>query len=1238
MPTAENGAASDSTAVRRLPVVIEYDGVPVIAAQIPSAPVVEAPADQRKASSLVAALTAAIHGRDAVRVLQLGANPAATRVLAARGALVDVVEMSAAAAISGDFVEDESDTRLFIGGVDDVPAQPTYELIVALSESATPMTSGFLDAIVSRLLPDGCAIVAVKNRLGRHALGGHPAVGLGAPALSRGELKEILDTSPVSVRIGELTLGDDGSFLLIDREVMERIAPLAEPWMAWLARPAPGSEAVGIDEHLWRGLSGEDVAQELCDILLVAISRGPATPLVMGDEVIAAFWNFHPGIATPSHISVHADEFTIDGAGGVPLATLSGTETFSDSFRRSSSLERRSLIRLWRELLNSLESGDGVPLTAIPRNFLVGAEGTPTLVDFNDDGTRAPVEEVLERGVLWLALEIADLSESCSRVELASRIGLVMGLRTSEIWIAAAIAREARRLSNVEVGPHETEAYWVQHLWDRLGQPVRLPPQIIAPDPVLLVAQHRLEFLESRVRESARVSEQQRNSFVTENNELRRQAQEARRQADAARHDADIARANEASLRDSRAFRAIASFRARVNRIAPGGTHRRGLYERSLRLAARAARSRRRPPPAPTADLARFTVPSSENPLISIVIPAYGHLEYTIRCLQAIATHHEGHEVEVLVVDDASPDNSVAQLRGVEGLRVLALPENLGFTRAANAGIKAARGDHVLMLNNDAEPTAGWISALLDAVRPDVGIVGARLVYPDGRLQEAGGIIFNDGNGWNYGKFDDPEDPRYTFRKEVDYCSGAAILITRALLNIVPGFDERFAPAYYEDVDMAFQARANGLKVIYQPKAVVIHHEGISHGSDESSGIKHYQVVNRDKFVEKWGNALTMQRRPGEVALASVRRTGIGTVVIVDHMVPTWHEDAGSLRMVRLIRTLRGMGYDIVFLPDSRHRGEPYSTELQADGVLIWYGWGDRLAYLRDIELDVSVAILSRASIALSFIRQIREVLPDTPIIFDTVDLHFLREQRRVDAFAPGASSRGARATRELELALVRSADLTIVVSDAEKAILEDLVPDSLIQVIPTAHDSVERTNNVPRTDITFVGSFQHDPNADAVRWLIEEILPLIVAELPEVHFTIVGKNPPSDMLESAPAGVSFLGWVEDLLPIYERSLVAIAPLRYGAGVKGKVGEAWAHGVPVVLTTLAAEGMGVDPGVNALVADDPEAFAAAVISLYRYPELWEALSTAGARHVDEKFGAPRIRELLSIAIASVRER
>src|SRR5690606_6611541 len=303
------------------------------------------------------------------------------------------------------------------------------------------------------------------------------------------------------------------------------------------------------------------------------------------------------------------------------------------------------------------------------------------------------------------------------------------------------------------------------------------------------------------------------------------------------------------------------------------------------------------PVPPPTSRVPPAALPTSEQPEVSIVIPIHRKLPYTCACLAALAEHAGPTPFEVIVVDDASPDDSAAVLARVAGLRLLRNERNLGFVGSCNAGAAVARGRWLVFLNNDAMVTAGWLEAKLPTMDQldGPGLVGARLVYPDGRLQECGGLVFSDGSGWNYGRFGDPSDPRLAWARETDYCSGAAILIENALFRRLGGFDERYAPAYYEDTDLAFKVREAGLKVVVQPAATVIHHEGITSGTDTSSGTKRYQVINQEKFRERWREALARQPAAGTPVDDLVRRRPKGRVLVIDATTPEPDQDSGSV-------------------------------------------------------------------------------------------------------------------------------------------------------------------------------------------------------------------------------------------------------------------------------------------------------------------------------------------------------
>jgi GT2 family glycosyltransferase/glycosyltransferase involved in cell wall biosynthesis len=637
------------------------------------------------------------------------------------------------------------------------------------------------------------------------------------------------------------------------------------------------------------------------------------------------------------------------------------------------------------------------------------------------------------------------------------------------------------------------------------------------------------------------------------------------------------------------------------------------------------------PEPAP---FAPFALPSSDSPRASIVIPVYGAFAHTLACLRSIAAHPPGVPFEVIVVDDTSPDDSLEKLRAIGGIRLHARARNGGFIAACNDGGAQARGEFLVFLNNDTVPQPGWLDALLRTFddHPDAGLAGAKLVYPDGRLQEAGGVVFTDGGGWNYGRFEDPDDCRFCYLRDADYLSGAAIAIPRALFRQLGGFDTRYAPAYYEDTDLAFAVRAAGRRTLYQPAAVVVHDEGTSAGTDLSSGPKAAQVHNQRVFADKWGDTLRGQPAPGREPSPALLHRGQRQILIVDEYTPRPDRDSGSLRLVELMRLLIEEGAHVVFLPSSGKSDDGYTRALQALGVECWHApYAARLpAWLREHGPRFHAAMVSRHYIARELFPLLRRHAPQARLLFDTVDLHYLRERRAAELAGDAAALRAAEQTRALELELISRADATFVVSDTERALLAQDAPEARVEVLSNLHRlAPPGPGFAARRDLLFVGGFRHPPNADAVRWFAESVFPHIRAAHPDIRFHCIGGDVP-DAIERLAAlpGVHIHGHVPDMQPWLDACRVSVAPLRFGAGVKGKVNQAMSHGLPVVATACAVEGMHLRDGEDVLVADDAEAFAHAALRAYDDAALWERLAENGRENVAQHFSIDAARAVV----------
>ncbi|MFZ1220034.1 MAG: glycosyltransferase [Chthoniobacterales bacterium] len=626
--------------------------------------------------------------------------------------------------------------------------------------------------------------------------------------------------------------------------------------------------------------------------------------------------------------------------------------------------------------------------------------------------------------------------------------------------------------------------------------------------------------------------------------------------------------------------------------------------------------------------------PVHDKPKVSILIPVYNQIEVTLACLKSIASHTADSSYEIIIVDDNSSEPTARCLQSVKGVRVIRHESNQGFLYSCNEAAAAARGEYLLFLNNDTEVTPDWLPALLRVFerRAEAGLVGAKLVYPDGRLQEAGGIIWRDASGVNYGKGDHADKPEYNYVREVDYCSGACILIPKDLFHELEGFDPIYAPAYYEDTDLAFKVRAAGRKVYYQPLARIIHHEGQTSGTSTDSGVKSFQLVNQTKFRTKWARTLSQQFEGHAEDLAEAKeRTVARRAFVVDARVLCPDQDSGSVRMLKVLTILQDLGFHVTFAPYNAQHLSPYTERMQDLGIECLYDpfFVNFEAFFAQRKQTLDVIILSRAETAAKVLPICRTYAPSTPIIFDTVDLHFVRRQREAELTGDKAVHEVAGETQLMELKLAAECDAVLVVSPDEKEILAEKLPRQRIEIVSNIH---ETQATIPpyetRRDFLFIGGFEHTPNVDAMLWFVSQIMPRIRARLPGVRLHMIGSKMPEAVRALASDDVLAHGYVENVDSFFESCLLSVAPLRWGAGVKGKINQSMSFGVPVVSTTIGVEGMHLTHGENVLVADTAPDFADEVVRLHGDARLWERLSKNGIENVEEYFSLAAARHNL----------
>ncbi|MBT7880637.1 MAG: glycosyltransferase, partial [Gammaproteobacteria bacterium] len=566
--------------------------------------------------------------------------------------------------------------------------------------------------------------------------------------------------------------------------------------------------------------------------------------------------------------------------------------------------------------------------------------------------------------------------------------------------------------------------------------------------------------------------------------------------------------------------------------------------------------------------------------------------------------------------------------------------ENLGFLRSCNRAVDSCRGEFIFLLNNDTTVHSGWLDQLVDtfSAYPDAGLVGSKLVYPDGTLQEAGGIVWKDASGWNYGRNGDPAAPEFNYFKEVDYVSGAAIMFPRQLFLALGKFDENLAPAYYEDTDFAFAVRASGKKVYFQPASVITHYEGKSHGTDESSGIKLNQVINQGKFREKWAGVLDEQHFDNAEQLLQARERSFGkiTVLVIDHYVPHFDKDAGSRSTFQYLQLLVQSGFNVKFLGDNFFKHEPYTSVLQDMGVEVLHGtyyeknWEK---WLRSHAGYVDVVYMMRPHIAGRYVDVVNTLKPRPRTIYFGHDLHYLRLQRQFELHPDKDLAADKVHWERKEYELFEKFDQIYYPSQVEVDEILARNPDLPVKAIPLyAFDQVEHEppEFSSREGLIFVGGFNHPPNSDGLVWFVNEVFPTVLESLPDLQLYIVGSNMPDNIRLLESRNINVEGFLSDeaLDELYRRIRMSVVPLRFGAGIKGKVLDAMQRGIPVATTSIGAEGI-PNATSNLLVEDVSADFANNIVELYGDLDMLERHSIDGLNTIAKHFSTEAVLKVIA---------
>jgi GT2 family glycosyltransferase len=616
-----------------------------------------------------------------------------------------------------------------------------------------------------------------------------------------------------------------------------------------------------------------------------------------------------------------------------------------------------------------------------------------------------------------------------------------------------------------------------------------------------------------------------------------------------------------------------------------------------------------------------FGIRTSLKPRISIIIPVFNQWWVTYRCLRAIQKSHNICEFEVIVVDDASSDQTSAALKLIRGIKVVRNKKNLGYLEATNLGasFRASSSEFLALLNNDTEPLGNWLDELLRVFEDNsrAVIVGSTLFYPNGQLQESGAQIFKDGNGWNIGRLESMNE-LFLSTRQVDYCSAASLMVDCNFWEDAVGFDIQYKPAYYEDSDLAMYAWSRGHQVLVSPSSWVIHHEGISHGTSLSSGVKEYQSINRRSFVNKWKNELVTHWHNTDYPRVEFSRDSKGIIVICDYQLPDETRDSGSQRTIRIADLLMRLNYHVVIACVDNSSRIIQIEKLRIKGIEVFTNHRDFYESLRLRSKRIRFFWTIREDTYDYFASNLRTLNSTVPLIADLLDIRYEdKSQKKVSR-------------KQIEIANL--AEIALLVSPTEAKELSQEVSarvESLWYDFPVMNSEYHTSG---RSGLIFVGGFRHKPNIEGILWFANEVLPFLRTAGFEEQIAIVGSGMDNETsTHLIGLGCRVFGYQQDLGSLYNSSRLAVVPLRTGAGLKGKLAEALSYGLPLITTSIGVEGFPeVSPSKSPfLVRDSAEEFASAITKVIKDENLALNLSVNAIDYIKTYLSESAMLEKIS---------
>ena len=603
---------------------------------------------------------------------------------------------------------------------------------------------------------------------------------------------------------------------------------------------------------------------------------------------------------------------------------------------------------------------------------------------------------------------------------------------------------------------------------------------------------------------------------------------------------------------------------------------------------------------------------------MSIVLVLYGRADLGLLAVAALIDN-TAPCFELIIVDNASPDEAIeAVSKQVRGATIIRNNLNVGFSAAVSVGALHASGEFLLILNSDVFVEHGWLPPLLAALDADSNLAGVSplLLNLDGTVQEAGSVLFASADTT---PVVDAERWALEFQRTVPYVSAACLLMRRLVYTQLGGMDTVYGRGYFEDVDLALELEDLGLSFAHVPGSVARHVRG---GSSSLESATRQTILNREVFVDRWAQRLSLLPHAGTVSVGSRRRGRDGLaadrILVIDERLPHVDRGSGDPRMWQLATTMATTwpSVRVTFLAASLQHSDRYVTTLLSSGVEVApCSLADAHVWLEQRAGHFSAVFISRPDNAAHFRSMLHRTQPQAMVVVDVEALYSRRTERQAALLAASDPSAAqvllsiSEAQRAFERESWQWATHVTCVCEEEAVEVRQAAPHTPVSIVQLVADvSAPVVPRSARRGALFFGGFmagEASPNADAVGYLIEELMPLLSATHPALRLTVAGWNPPASVIRRDGGRVSVVGSVDDPAAVLGAHVVHLVPERFGAGIKTKLIESMACGTPFVTSTVAAQGLHLGELAQHLVADDAEHFVALAAALIDDTELWQ---------------------------------